>query len=241
MTSADWLASLTADGAVLGRVSTAERVADFVRTRVMDGELLPGIRLSEGAFGTALGVSRNTLREAFRLLTRERLLVHEHSRGVFVRTPDVEDVVDLYAARRVIESGALRAWPAASGEKRQKVRDAVRFQEKSARAQRWNDVATGNIRFHLAITGLAGSARLDEEMRTLLAELRLMFHHMGDQREFHEDYVPRNREILMLADGGDVPKAVPALLRYFDVAEEHLVTRMRSHGVDAPVQADTEQ
>lgn len=214
----------------LGRVSTAERVADFVRTRVLEGDLPPGTRLSEEALRTTLGVARNTLREAFRLLTRERLLVHEHSRGVFVRTPDVADVVDLYAARRVIESGALKAWPAAQEEKRQKVRDAVRFQKESAKAERWNDVATGNMRFHLAITGLAGSARLDEEVQRLLAELRLMFHHMGDPREFHANYVHLNREILALADQGGVDEAGEALLQYFDVAEQHLLTRMRSHG-----------
>lgn len=230
MTGADWLASLAAEGVVLGRVSTAERVADFVRTRVMEGDLLPGTRLSEEALRTALGVSRNTLREAFRLLTRERLLVHEHSRGVFVRTPDEADVVDLYAARRVIESGALSAWPQAPEQKRQKVRDAVLFQKESAAAERWSDVATGNMRFHEAITGLVGSARLDEEVRRLLAELRLMFLHMGDPREFHENYVGLNREILLLADSGEIAEAGEALRRYFDVAEQHLLTRLRSHG-----------
>lgn len=230
MTGADWLASLTADGDALGRVSTAERVADFVRTRVMEGDLPPGTRLSEEALRTALGVARNTLREAFRLLTRERLLVHEHSRGVFVRTPGVADIVDLYAARRVIEGGALSAWPAAPEEKRQAVRDAVRFQRESARAERWSDVATGNVRFHLAITGLAGSARLDEEVRRLLAEMRLVFHYMGDQREFYENYVQLNRDILDLADGGAVREAEEALRKYFDVAEQHLLRRMRAHG-----------
>ncbi|MDX8056288.1 GntR family transcriptional regulator [Lentzea sp. BCCO 10_0798] len=230
MTGTDWLASLTADGVELGRVSTAERVADFVRTRVMEGDLPPGTRLSEEALRTALGVARNTLREAFRLLTRERLLVHEHSRGVFVRTPDVADIVDLYAARRVIEGGALTAWSTAPEEKRQAVRDAVRFQQESARAERWSDVATGNVRFHLAITGLVGSARLDEEVRRLLAEMRLVFHHMGDQREFYENYVQLNRDILELADGGAAGAAEEALRKYFDIAEQHLLRRMRSHG-----------
>ncbi|MCX2947956.1 GntR family transcriptional regulator [Lentzea sp. NEAU-D7] len=230
MTGADWLASLTADGVELGRVSTAERVAEFVRTRVMEGDLPPGTRLSEEALRTALGVARNTLREAFRLLTRERLLVHEHSRGVFVRTPDVADIVDLYAARRVIEGGALNAWSTAPEEKRQAVRDAVRFQQESARAERWSDVATGNMRFHLAITGLAGSARLDEEVRRLLAEMRLVFHHMGDQREFYENYVQLNRDILELADRGAAGEAEEALRKYFDIAEQHLLRRMRAHG-----------
>ncbi|PPK64853.1 GntR family transcriptional regulator [Actinokineospora auranticolor] len=228
--SSDWLAPLSADSVALGRASTAQRVADILRTRVLEGDLRPGLRLSEELIGQALGVSRNTLREAFRLLTHERLLVHEHSRGVFVRTPDTADVVDLYAARRIIEGGALARWPSADDAARERVRAAVRYQREAAEAQRWDDVATGNIAFHQAVTGLAGSARLDEEVRRLLAELRLMFHHMGDPREFHEDYVRLNREILALLEAGEVAAAGDRLAAYFGVAERHLVSRMRESG-----------
>ncbi|MFD1147297.1 GntR family transcriptional regulator [Saccharothrix hoggarensis] len=225
--SGSWLDSLSAGRTELGRSSTAERVAAVLRTRVMEGDLLPGLRLSEEAIGGVLGVSRNTLREAFRLLTHERLLVHELGRGVFVRTPGIADVVDLYAARRVIECGALRSWTSASERARDDVRDAVRGQGEAAAAERWTDVATGNIRFHLAITRLVGSARLAEEVERLLAELRLMFHHMGDPREFHEDYVRLNRGIVALLDADRVADAEAELARYFTTAEQHLLTRMR--------------
>lgn len=47
----------------------------------------------------ALGVSRKTLREAFRLLAHERLVVHEPHRGVAVRTLDAADI---YAIRRLV-------------------------------------------------------------------------------------------------------------------------------------------
>ncbi|MEU3504381.1 GntR family transcriptional regulator, partial [Streptomyces hundungensis] len=77
---------LAEDRALLGRTSTAERVADILRTRIAEGLFPPGERLAEDAIGKALGVSRNTLREAFRLLTHERLLIHELNRGVFVRS-----------------------------------------------------------------------------------------------------------------------------------------------------------
>ena len=101
-----WVSTLAQGKADLERASTAQKVADMLRERVLDGELAPGLRLSEEAIGGALGVSRNTLREAFRLLTRDRLLVHEHSRGVFVRRPTADDVRDLYKARRVLDEVA---------------------------------------------------------------------------------------------------------------------------------------
>src|SRR3954449_13009123 len=108
---AEQLTGLADDRALLGRTSTAERVADILRSRIAEGYFPPGTRLSEDSIGGALGVSRNTLREAFRLLTHERLLVHELNRGVFVRVLTVADVHDLYRFRAILESEAIRHTP----------------------------------------------------------------------------------------------------------------------------------
>lgn len=105
---AEQLAGLADDRALLGRTSTAERVSDILRSRIAEGYFAPGARLSEDSIGGALGVSRNTLREAFRLLTHERLLVHELNRGVFVRVLTVEDVEDIYRTRRLVECAVVR-------------------------------------------------------------------------------------------------------------------------------------
>ena len=107
----DAAADLAQDRSRLGRSSTAERVADILRDRIIEGLFKPGQRLSEESICEALGVSRNTLREAFRLLSHERLLDHRLNRGVFVRVLSVEDVADLYQVRRVIEGVAVRRTP----------------------------------------------------------------------------------------------------------------------------------
>jgi DNA-binding GntR family transcriptional regulator len=80
------LADLAADRSFLARTSTAERIVEVLRGRITEGYFTPGTRLSEDALAEALGVSRNTLREAFRLLTHERLLEYRLNRGVFVRS-----------------------------------------------------------------------------------------------------------------------------------------------------------
>lgn len=210
----------------LERASTAQKVADMLRERVLDGELAPGLRLSEEAIGGALGVSRNTLREAFRLLTRDRILVHEHSRGVFVRTPTPDDVRDLYAARRVIECGALRLWNDVTEAQREAVRAPVRQALARAEKNDFAKVGAANIQFHRGIVGLASSRRLSDESDRLFAELMLAFRVAQEITGFHQTYLPWNRRIVELLNDGNVHQAIDQLVEYFDSAEQDLVGKL---------------
>lgn len=104
-----------------------------------------------GSIGSALGVSRNTLRQAFRLLAHERLLVHEFNRGVSIRRLNVEDVHDLCSVRRLVEGGVLRV--CSPDARLDDVRSAVEEGEQAAAEGRWVDVGTANMRFHQAYAG----------------------------------------------------------------------------------------
>ncbi|MHC3389954.1 GntR family transcriptional regulator [Streptomyces lavendulocolor] len=227
---------LADDRALLGRTSTAERVADILRTRIAEGFFPPGARLSEDSIGGALGVSRNTLREAFRLLTHERLLVHELNRGVFVRVLAVEDVVDIYRTRRLVERAVVHDLGEPPFRLDGLVR-AVTGGERDAREGNWAGVSTANIHFHRELVALAGSARMDELMRGVLAELRLVFHLVDDPRALHEPYLMRNREILDALDAGERGKAERLLAEYLDDSRDQLVrvyTRVREDGPGTP-------
>lgn len=229
-TTEAWVEQLAADRSLLDRASTAERVAEVLRQRIIEGALTPGTRLSEETVGKALAVSRNTLREAFRLLAHEQLLVHELHRGVFVRVLSDEDVVDLYRVRRLLETGAVRRATNATPELVAAVEEAVADGERAAEAADWWQVGTANMRFHQALAALAGSPRVDETMRQLLAELRLAFHVMAWPREFHEPYLRENRAIADLLTAGSTSAAVERLDAYFDRAETQLVEAYRSRG-----------
>ncbi|MBH5333779.1 GntR family transcriptional regulator [Streptomyces pactum] len=212
---------LETDRALLGRTSTAERVADILRDRITEGFFPPGTRLSEDSIKGALGVSRNTLREAFRLLTHERLLVHELNRGVFVRVVTMADLADIYRVRELVERAAVRSlgeppYPLEA------VEAAVIAGERAARDREWQELSTANIRFHQAIVALAGSPRTDELMRGVLAELRLVFHVMADPRRFHAPYLTRNRQILEALQDGEKAQAEELLASYLDDSRRQL-------------------
>ena len=228
MTASAWVEELAGERAALTRASTAGRVAEILRSRITEGRLPPGTRLSEEDIGAALGVSRNTLREAFRLLAHERLLVHEFNRGVFVRRLTVDDVHDLYRFRRLVEGGVLRTSPPDAP--LDDVRRAVEEGESAAADGRWGDVGTANMRFHQAVAALARSPRVEEAMRHVLAELRLVFHVMAAPRTFHEPYLAENRRILDLLESGDVEGAAETLERYLTVAEEQLTEAYAATG-----------
>jgi DNA-binding GntR family transcriptional regulator len=207
----------------LARTSTAERVADVLRERITDGSLAPGTRLPEDAVGSALGVSRNTLREAFRLLAHERLVVVEFNRGAFVRRLTVDEVVDLYQVRRLVECAAVRQSGRAAEGGLATVRGALEDGEAAASEGRWVDVGTANVRFHRAVVALAGSARLDEFMRQVSAELRLAFDAMTDVRAVHEPFLRLNRILLERLEAGDTAAAEVLLTDYLADAERRLV------------------
>lgn len=67
------------------RENLTTRIANAIREQVRSGKLQPGVQLrGELEFSRELGVSRQTLREATRLLTREGLLTIRHGVGTFV-------------------------------------------------------------------------------------------------------------------------------------------------------------
>src|ERR1700761_3767740 len=93
---------------MLVTATAAERAASELRQRIASGELRPAQRLAEERLARELQVSRNTLRESFRLLAHDGLVDHVVNRGVFVRQLAEHDVRDLYRLRRMVESSALR-------------------------------------------------------------------------------------------------------------------------------------
>lgn len=223
----DWLSALESERGSMERASASAKVAEALRTRIIEGDLQPGTRLSEERICTALGVSRNTLREAFQILEHERLVVREFNRGVFVRALESADVRDLYAFRRILEVAAVRQ-VAIDGPDLTALHAAVDEGSAAAAAEDWRALGSANMHFHRELTLLAGSRRLDDAMRQVLAEMRLVFSTMDDPRTFHEPYLAHNTVIVDHLEAGRHDAAEQALGEYLDQAEAQLLSALRA-------------
>lgn len=218
----------SSDGFPVGvgdRSGRSHRVADLVRRAILDGTYGVGTRLSEPRICSDFDVSRNTLREAFRMLADERLVVHELNRGVFVRVPSTQDVSELYDARRLVECSAVQEHPGGA-DGLEAVAAALDRADRMAAAGDWVGVGTADIDFHRELTAL-GSTRIVALMQSIWNEMRLAFHVVGRPDAFHGSYLERNHAILdaLVTRGG--PVAATMLRSYLDEAEQLVLQAYR--------------
>lgn len=209
--------------APLQRVSAAQQVGAVLREQIVDGHLHSGTRLVEESISAALGFSRNTIREAFALLALDRLVVREAHRGVFVATPTEQDVRDLYAARRLLEPGALEHGPGLNEASVAELRSIVTEGLGAVDAGDMAAVAQANQRFHRRVAALGGSRRVTDFMEGMLAEMRLVFHVMATEPAFHADFMRRNARIVDALESGDRLPAAAEMRDYLADAEARLL------------------
>ncbi|WP_458116591.1 GntR family transcriptional regulator [Arthrobacter sp. D2-10] len=205
-----------------GHAHTTAWIASVLRSRIAAGQLAPGAKLSEESLSASLGVSRNTLRQAFTTLAGESIVTRIPNRGVFVASPGVEEVREIYRVRRVIEPAAV-LWARPSAEELD-VLEAIALRAKAAReAGAVPDMANANQAFHEAVVGLTGSRSLRELMDRVLAEMRLVFHAMASAPDFHTHYVDRNAQLVERLRAGENEVAAAELRTYLNVAEAELL------------------
>jgi DNA-binding GntR family transcriptional regulator len=213
LTVEQWLAAAVADTRDAA-VGSAELAASALRSAIAVGRLRPGSHLAEDQLSKALGISRNTLREAFRTLGLEGLVEHFPNRGVFVRMVDEADIDDIYLIRTTLETSALDIAAKLPAVDLHRLTTVIGLATTAARDGDWAAVGRHDIEFHRAIVALAGSPRLDAAIDRVLAELQLVFYAVDDEPSFYQRYVDRNATIAELIVAGEWSDARKELRRY---------------------------
>lgn len=88
--------------------STADYVTVEIQRLILSGQLQPGARVDQIELATQLDVSRHPVRQAIeRLAERGFIVLHPH-RSAVVATISLDDMDELYSARRILETWAVR-------------------------------------------------------------------------------------------------------------------------------------
>jgi DNA-binding GntR family transcriptional regulator len=211
------------------RASTAEHAAEMLRLQITQGRLLPGTKLREERVSAAFAISRNTVREAFRLLSHEHLVDHTLHRGVYVRTVTPDDIRAIYATRRLVEPLGIEA--TISDQKVQNaLRSLVHHAETAAERDDWDLVATSDIDFHRTLISACRSTHLSTMFEHVLAELRLAFLLLPDLRTLHKPYVALNGRLVSHMAAEDRGGALGELAEYLHIAERQVLEAVEHLG-----------
>lgn len=151
--------------------------------------------MAEVSLAREFDASRNTLREAFRLLSQQNLVTQIPNRGTSVAVPTLASILDIFRVRRLIEVSAVAA-ASPSHPAVEMMAQAVEAATAAEQAGDWNQVGTANIDFHAAVVKLTDSPIFERLFGQISAELRLAFGIVGNPEYLHAPFLGKNREIV---------------------------------------------
>ena len=160
--------------ALLQSSSLTSVVQQEIERRILQGELAPGAKLIEAALAEALGVSRGPVREAFRMLEEAGLVRQEKNRGVFVRSIPLDEAMEIFDLRAMMDEAVGRCLAQAiTPEQLRAVRGMVEAMEKAVKAGDADSYHLLNLDFHDKLVAFTGNRKLTSIYRRLINELSL--------------------------------------------------------------------
>ena len=158
-----------------------------IREQLLDGRLAPGGSIRPDALGDELGVSAVPVREALRILEGEGHVHYRPHRGYVVATLDVDDLIEIYRIRELLETEAVRrAIPQLRGDTVAHLREIVHEMDEVQ-----DDVISltaVNRRFHFTLFEAA-------EMPQLVRVLRILWD-SSDRYRLRYLMSPENRRLV---------------------------------------------
>jgi DNA-binding GntR family transcriptional regulator len=210
--------------AVFRRPPTAqEAVLGELRRAILTGELRPGQQVVQEALAERFGVSRVPLREALKILEGEGSVTYLPHRGYFVAELSLDDLLEVYRIRELLEDEAVRvAVPRLTEADLEDLTAAVQDWETAERAGDVAAMTEANRRLHLGLYTASDRPRLVRLIRILWDATdvyRALYYSQAPNRARvqHE-----HRAALQALRAGRTDEAVEVLARHREHAVAHL-------------------
>ncbi|MBI5326958.1 MAG: GntR family transcriptional regulator [Deltaproteobacteria bacterium] len=148
-----------------------ERIVDFVKEAVINGEFKPGKRVPEPELAEMFGISRTPIREAFRQLESEGFITFTPRKGAIVSPITDKDVIEFYAIKGLLEGYAAKMACCKISDK--EIRRMEDLNSQMIRCAEKNDVKNFfklDNQLHDVFLKLCGNDKLDNLIHTIVQQ-----------------------------------------------------------------------
>jgi len=201
--------------------SVTASVVDYLKKEIITGELKAGQKLSEAGMAMSLNVSRTALREAYRILEKENLIVNIPRRGTKVSEISADDLKRSYHARRMIEYYAIDLLEMENMRNLPHARECLERESKLSRPsyddrEEYYRYVLTFAEFHVRMIEATGNGWLIEFFESItshLARYQLMYLYIpgsGDRSAVEHE------EILACIEAGNYKKARALMVEHID-------------------------
>lgn len=148
--------------------TTQQFVLDELRRAIERREIAPGEAIRQDALAERLGVSRVPIREALKILEGEGQVLYQPHRGYQVVELSIDDLIEVYHLRRILETEAIRLGVPSLGKADLDELDELRIDiDVAGEVGDVLAMTAANRRFHFLIFDLAEMPRLSRLIRNL--------------------------------------------------------------------------
>lgn len=158
----------SASKAHLERENAHDDIYEKIYVAILEHRLHPGTKLVEERLADIFGVSRARIREVLARLAHEQIVELYPQRGAYVAKPSIDQALDVFEARRLIEPAVLRRLiESLTPEKLARLRQHQELELDARRRDDKRAVIRLSGEFHSLAAELAGNSALARNMREL--------------------------------------------------------------------------
>jgi DNA-binding GntR family transcriptional regulator len=202
----------------------------LIRQAVTSGRFAPGQRLSERELAAQYGVSRTPIREAFRHLIQEGLVVYKPNSGYRIIPLSEELARHILVVRETLESMAARLAaqrdPKGAAEAMRKTLPKAR---RAYREGQLSELITANQTFHRALVESSGNQVLSGMYHTLQGYIGLMMSVSLSWPRRPVETIAEHGEIVRALKSKDPDAAEKAVRRHVRSAYEGVLKNVRQY------------
>ncbi|MDF2726245.1 MAG: lutR 1 [Paenibacillus sp.] len=209
----------------------SEKVAHYLRNRILRGEYEQGFHLSETLLSKELAVSRGPIREAMLLLEHEGLTETFANGRTLVKGYSPQDVRDLFQVRLMLESQAIRSLISQSRHHQLPAEEEQRLAEDTSDSRK--EAIQRDIAFHYRIVELSGNRTLINLWTTLRGLIAALIE-ITTGTYYDLTFVYRcHADIAEALQAGDADSAIEQLERHIRLGEQIIINYMEGQQAQA--------
>lgn len=217
--------------ALQSRPDLTMQTHETLRAAIVSGELSPCEPLAQEELADRLGVSRQPISHALKLLKQEGLVVDRGRKGQMVAPIDAGRLLALYQVRgaldRLAAQLAAAAVPVTSGI----VNKLDKLIEKGGNAAHNGDIAAmvdADVAFHRCLHELSGNTEIATATAALWPHIQRAMHTVLEPHQVRAEIWNEHRAIADAIIAGDTQRAGELAAKHADVAGANTYERLKT-------------
>ncbi|WP_147199115.1 GntR family transcriptional regulator [Pantoea sp. MBD-2R] len=208
--------------AVPGKQQEVQRIVEALSSAIAQHRLKPGMRLVEAQIVEVLNANRNHVQAALQRMVLQHIVTIEPHRGAMVARPEAREAVEVFIARRAIESAVIdNITPAKMAAHQQELAQQQQAEKEAIAHNERLEIVHQLSRFHLLLAKISGNQVLNEILANLLVRSSLIVA-LYQSNENHACQCLEHGKIVAALQSGDGASAQMAMKEHLDILEQQL-------------------